>query len=289
MSIDEARVKNLRLKVNQLRHDIYVTTSHIGYAHMGGGMSMLDIVTAIYYDKLNFDPKNPRDPDRDRFILSKGHCAHVLYNIFIDKGMYTKEEVWSEYNKINGRFGMHPNYHYIPGIDASTGSLGQGLALSVGIALAGRMDKKNYRVFCVVGDGELQEGSNWEAIMASSQYQLGNLVAVVDNNHVESCGRTEQINKLEPVGDKFRAFGWDVISIEDGHDMKQILEALDQLPPSDSQIRRKPICIIANTIKGKTIPGLEDNPISHLIPVKEEMLEKALAALDREREEIERS
>ena len=186
-------VKELRLKANQIRRDICITTSKLPYAHLGGGMSMTDMVTALYYDVLNFDPKDPRNPDRDRFVLSKGHCAHVLYNVLVDLGLYTKEELWSEYNQIHGRFGMHPNYLYLPGIDASTGSLGQGMALAVGMALAGRIDKKDYRVFCMTGDGELQEGSNWEAIMAASDSQIRRKpIAIISNTR-----KAETIPDLE--------------------------------------------------------------------------------------------
>ena len=288
MNVSPERVKELRHKANQIRRDICVTTSKIGYSHLGGGMSMTDLVTALYYDFLNFDPKNPRDPDRDRFVLSKGHCAHVLYNIFVDKGMYTKEELWNEYNQIGGRFGMHPNYLYIPGIDASTGSLGQGMALAIGMALAGRLDKKNYRVVCLTGDGELQEGSNWEAFMCAGHYGLGNLVTIVDKNRVQAVGWTKDIMDIDPLDAKLQAFGWETITI-DGHDMKQILETLHSLPASDSQTRRKPIAIIANTNKGETLPGLENTTACLLRPMPVDLLEKAMARLDEIDQEIERS
>ena len=288
MNVSPERVKELRHKANQIRRDICVTTSKIGYSHLGGGMSMTDLVTALYYDFLNFDPKNPRDPDRDRFVLSKGHCAHVLYNIFVDKGMYTKEELWNEYNQIGGRFGMHPNYLYIPGIDASTGSLGQGMALAIGMALAGRLDKKNYRVVCLTGDGELQEGSNWEAFMCAGHYGLGNLVTIVDKNRVQAVGWTKDIMDIDPLDAKLQAFGWETITI-DGHDMKQILETLHSLPASDSQTRRKPIAIIANTNKGETLPGLENTTPRHLRPMPDDLLEKAMSRLDEIDQEIERS
>lgn len=285
---DAKLVKELRLKANQIRHDICVTNTKIGYAHMGGGLSMTDMVTGLYYHFLNFDPKNPNDPDRDRFILSKGHCSHVLYNVFIDLGMYTKEEVWTEYNQIHGRFGMHPNYLYLDGIDASTGSLGQGLAISVGMALAGRIDKKDYRVVCMTGDGELQEGSNWEALMSGAHYKLGNLVLIVDKNKNQATSTVKNIMDIDPLDEKLKAFGWDVFEI-DGHDMNQIIDCLDALPASDSQTPRRPIAIISNTIKGKGLSVLEDTAICHLIPLNEQMFEGTMKKLDLEREEIERS
>lgn len=288
MRVNPERVKRLRLKANQIRRDICVTTSKIGYAHVGGGMSMTDMITALYYDFLNFDPKDPRNPDRDRFVLSKGHCAHVLYNVLVDKGLYTKEELWNEYNQINGRFGMHPNYLYLEGIDASTGSLGQGLALAVGMALAGRIDKKDYRVVAMTGDGELQEGSNWEAFMAAGHYGLGNLIAIVDKNRIEAVGYTRDIMNIDPLDLKLQAFGWDTITI-DGHNMEEILETLDSLPKSDSQVRRRPIAIIMNTNKAQSIPGLENTTSAHLRPMPPELLEKTLARLDEIEQEIERS
>ena len=166
---------------------------------MGGGFSMVEMAVALYYDFLNWSPEKVDDPDRDRFILSKGHCGHVLYNILVDKGLYTKEELWSEYNQVGGRFGMHPNFHYLKGIEASTGSLGHGLSPSVGYALSARMDKRDYWVVCMTGDGEMDEGSNWEALMTGAQYGLGNLVLIVDKNQFQIGGTTTEIKSLEPL------------------------------------------------------------------------------------------
>lgn len=159
MSNANERLARLEAKAEQLRKDIVVTTEHIGYSHMGGGFSMVEMAVALYYDFLNWSPETVDDPDRDRFTLSKGHCGHVLYNILVDKGLYTKEELWSEYNQVGGRFGMHPNFHYLKGIEASTGSLGHGLSLSAGYALSARMDKRDFWVVCMTGGGEMDEGS----------------------------------------------------------------------------------------------------------------------------------
>ncbi len=265
MAISAERVKRLEDKVIQIQKDICVTTSKIGYSHLGGGMSMTDMAVALYYDFLNFDPTNPEKPDRDRFILSKGHCSHCLYNIFVDLGMYTKEELWNEYNQVGGRFGMHPNCHYLKGIEASTGSLGHGLPLAVGFALAARMNHKNYRVIVMVGDGELDEGSNWEALMCATQYQLGNLYLIVDKNNFQIGGSTDEIMTLNPLEKRLETFGWDTITIKDGHNMTEILEALDSLSKPDSQVSRRPVAIISNTIKGKgLIGGLENTADSHI-------------------------
>lgn len=283
MTISEERVKELEEKVIQIQKDICVTTSKIGYSHLGGGMSMTDMAVALYYDFLNFDPNNVEDPDRDRFILSKGHCSHCLYNIFVDLGMYKKEELWNEYNQVGGRFGMHPNCHYLKGIEASTGSLGHGLPLAVGFALAARMNHKDYRVMVMTGDGEMDEGSNWEALMCATQYQLGNLYLIIDKNNFQIGGTTDEIMTLEPLDRRLQSFGWDTITIEDGHNMRQILEALYQLPQPDSQTRRRPVAIISHTIKGKgLIGGLENSAASHISTMPtEEYLEETMENIEK--------
>ena len=288
MSVDKERLQRLEEKAEQIRKDICVTTSHIGYSHMGGGMSMVEVAVALYYDFLNWSPEQLEDPDRDRFILSKGHCGHVLFNIFVDKGMYQKEDLWNEYNQVGGRFGMHPNYHYVKGIEASTGSLGHGLSLSVGYALTGRMDKKDYWVICMTGDGEMDEGSNWEALMTGAHYGLGNLILIVDKNQFQIGGTTDEVMRLDPLDKKLDAFGWDVISIENGNDMEQVLEALDKLPKPDSQTRRRPIAIISNTLKGiGMIPGLAGTAGCHISvmdpPELMEQTFKSIEALRKER------
>ena len=264
MAVDKEKVKELEQKAIQLRKDMYMTTMKIGYSHLGGGNSMLDLAVVLYYDFLKFDSKNPNAPDRDRFVLSKGHCGHVLYNIFVDKGMYKKEELWSEYNQPGGRFGMHPNCHYIEGIEASTGSLGHGLSIAVGMAIAARNNKQNHRVICMTGDGEMNEGSIWEALMAGGNFGLGNLTLIIDYNKNSGSGPLDLVMDIEPITDKLRAFKWDVMSM-DGHNMADILETLYKLPAVDSQKKSKPIAIISNSIKGKTmLGGLEGTAMSHI-------------------------
>ena len=272
-------INALEEKVIQIRKDICVTTSKIGYSHLGGGMSMTDVAVALYYDFLNFEPKNPHNPDRDRFVLSKAHCGHVIYNIFVDLGMYKKEELWSEYNKIGGRFGMHPNHQYLDGIEASTGSLGHGLAISLGMALAARMDRKDYWIVCMTGDGEMNEGSVWESVMAAAHYEMGNIIMIVDYNKIQLSGFTSEIMNLDPLDEKLRSFGWEVADI-DGHNMKQIVETLRALPAPDSKTRRKPIAIISNTIKGKTLPDIEGTKRCHIGQMNPETLKKTLAAIE---------
>jgi len=264
MNTEQELVKKLEEKVVQLRKDMYVTTNKIGYSHLGGGNSMLDMTVALYYDFLNWSPEMIDDPDRDRFVLSKGHCGHVLYNILVDKGVYTKEQLWTGYNQVNSIFGMHPNFHYVRGIEASTGSLGHGLPLAFGMAISARADKKDHWVVCMTGDGELDEGSNWEAIMSAAHFQLGNLILIVDYNKCSGVGPVKDVMNLDPLADKFKAFNWDVLEC-DGHNMEDILNTLHSLPEADSQTRRKPIAIISHTIKGKTmLGGVEGTAMSHL-------------------------
>jgi transketolase len=226
---DPELVACLEDKAIDIKKKLFRLTNRIGVAHLGGGLSCTDTAVALYYHALKVDPKRPDWPERDRFVLSKGHMAFLFYVILADKGFFPAEDIPAGYNVINGRFGMHPNRKYVPGIEASTGSLGHGLAIAVGMALAGRMDKANHRVFCLIGDGELNEGSNWEAIMAGAKYQLGNLVAIVDQNKLSLGGPTKTIMPMDPLDDKWKAFGWDVIHMN-GHDMQDIVETLDALP-----------------------------------------------------------
>ena len=261
--VDPELVARLEDKVVDIKKQLFKLANSIGAAHLGGALSNSDIAVALYYHKLKVDPKRPDWPERDRFVLSKGHMGCLYYNILSDLGFFPRGDIVAGYNVINGRFGIHPNRKYIPGIEASTGSLGHGLALALGMALYGRMRKASWGVYCVTGDGELNEGSNWEAIMAAAKYQLGNLVAIVDVNKLSIGGPTASVMPMEPMDEKWSSFGWDVKRI-DGHDMAKIVETLDALPPADSQIRRKPICIVADTTKGKGIPFMENNAGWHI-------------------------
>jgi transketolase len=272
-------IKSLEEKAIQIRKDICHTTAKIGYSHIGGTMSMTDIAVALYYHFLRYNPKEPKWEDRDRLVLSKAHCAMCLYNIYVDLGMYPKEELHNGYNQVGSRFGMHPNRKTVSGIEASLGSLGHGLSVAVGMAMAGRIDKKHHRVFCITGDGELNEGSNWEAIMAAGHYKLGNLVNIVDYNHRQVQGPTKEIMDLDPLDDKFKAFNWETIVIN-GNDMGEVVEALNSLPSSDSVIRRKPICIIANTVKGKGIRAAEEGNGWHVGAIGEHNLRECLDSID---------
>jgi transketolase len=282
--VDMELVTKLENKAVEIRKKLLTMCQRVGVAHLGGTLSLCDMAVALYYEFLKFDPKNPNWEERDRLILSKGHTGCLIYNIFADMGIYKWEEIYNEYNKIDGRFGMHPNRKYIPNFEASTGSLGHGLSLATGMALAGRADKSSCRVICITGDGELDEGSNWEAIMCAAHYKLGNLVAIVDRNNISSSGPTETVMSLEPLPDKWRSFGWDVIIIDDGNDMKQIVEALLSLPPVDSVTPRKPICIISNTVKGKGVDFMENDAAWHIVyGLTDEKLCNAIECVDKNR------
>jgi len=220
--------------------------------HYGSTFSAIELFAALYYHTLRVDPKNPDWPDRDRFILSKGHAAVGLYPLLADLGFFPKEAL-DNFSRFGSLFGDHPNMHVMPGIDFSGGSLGHGLSAAVGMGLAARVNKREYRAFCMLGDGELNEGQIWEAAMAASQFRLGNVIAIVDRNMLGLDGFTEETMAVEPIDKKFAAFGWRAVTI-DGHDLGQIVDAMDDLPPSNSD---QPTVIIAKTIKGKGVPFME--------------------------------
>jgi len=282
-AVDWNLVGRLKTKAVQIRKQTCEMAHRVGSVHLGGSLSSCDIVVALYYAFLRYDPKNPTWPERDRFVVSKGHSVGCLYNILADVGFYDRGALLASYNKIGGRFGTHPNRMLCPGIEVSTGSLGHGLSIATGMALGGRMMQATWRVFCLTGDGELDAGCNWEAIMAAAHYQLGNLVAIVDRNGLQIDGTTEDVMTLEPLADKWRAFGWDTVSI-DGNDMTQVVQAFTSLEASDSVHRRKPLCVIARTTKGRGVSFMENDPTWHMGTLDDSRLTKALEDIERERE-----
>jgi len=280
-AVDMKLVARLEDKAVEIRKKLLIMCNQVGVVHMGGSLSMCEVAVALYYNFLKYDLKNLKWEPRDRLVLSKGHTGCLLYCIFADLGMFSFEETYEGYNTIGGRFGMHPNRKYLPVFEASTGSLGHGLSLATGIAFSRRAKKAPWRVFCITGDGELDEGSNWEALMCAAHYKLGNLVAIVDRNQLFTCGPTEKYMSLEPLADKWRAFGWDVINVTDGNDMKQVVEALASLPPVDAVTPRKPVCIISNTIKGKGVDYMELVAGWHAGHVSDEKLQEGLTSVDK--------
>jgi len=266
-------VQELKRKATLIRRDIIQMLCEAGSGHSGGSLSSADIVTALYFHHLRHRPKEPDWPKRDRFILSKGHCAPLLYAVLAECGYFPKEEL-KTLRKIDSHLQGHPDMSKVKGVEASTGSLGQGLSIACGIALGGLLDKKDYTVYVLLGDGEIDEGQIWEAAMFANHYHLDNLVAILDRNRLQVDGPTSKVMTIEPLADKWKAFGWQVITI-DGHNIPQILAALEEAKTS----KGNPIIIIANTIKGKGVSFMENRVEWHgKVPNKEET-KKALAEL----------
>jgi transketolase len=263
--------KFLSKEAAYIRKRILELTRIAGGGHLGGGLSMVDLTVAMYYHVMNIDPKNPDWADRDRFILSKGHGAIALDPILARVG-YFPEEALNTFNELDSPFGMHTNAKSTPGIEHSTGSLGHGLSVSVGMALGARLDNAGWRVFCLLGDGEFQEGSVWEAVMSAAQFKLGNLVAVIDRNRLSMDGGTEDIMALDPLDEKLMAFRWNVLEV-DGHDMGEILNAFEELPPPDSDT---PTIIIANTDKGHGVSFMRGEAKWHYGAIDSDLEEQAL-------------
>lgn len=271
-TVEELEAKCLDIRTNLLNF-IY----RIGMGHLGGELSMVEVAVALYYKYLNYDVLNPKMEGRDRFILSKGHCSETLYTIFSEQGAYTQDYMVEHFESLDTyKFGMHSNRKKCPQIEVSAGSLGHGLPIAVGYALGARYRKENYRVIVMIGDGEFDEGTNWEALMSGAHYQLNNLVCILDKNRLQMTGDTKEIMNIDPVDEKVRAFGWNVIEIEDGNDMRQVCEALDKLPERDCGKLAKPTFIISNTVKGKGVSFMENNHKWHGGGISEEDLKRAL-------------
>lgn len=244
--------------------------------HFGGCLSVIDVLAALYFHTLNYDPSDPKKPDRDRFVLSKGHASVALACTLAEAGFFPKE--WLDtYNTMDSPITQHPDMHITPGVEASTGSLGHGIGIALGMALAAKKDDKRHRVFCLIGDGESHEGTVWEAAMSAAHYGLDNLVVITDRNRLCMDGLTENIMNLEPLADKWRAFGWSVREI-DGHSMKDIVAALDDVPFE----RGKPSQIITRTIKGKGLWLAEGVTEWHYGSLSTEDMQQAMAELDGE-------
>lgn len=272
--VDSNTIEKLKELSIEARKNI-LKLCHKGATHVGGDLSMADIVTVLYQYAMKYDPNNPDLEDRDRFILSKGHGAGGLYVALAMAGYFTVDYMLDEYRKFGSPFGEHPSGE-IPGVEISTGSLGHGLPISIGMALSARLDGRKNRVYVLMGDGETQEGSVWEGAMAAKHYKLGNLVAFVDRNMISLDGRTEELMSLEPYPDKWKAFGWNVRVI-DGHSIEELVETIDNLPPVDSDL---PTVVIANTVKGKGVPSMEDNVNWHAGSIDEEFLNECFMILD---------
>jgi len=262
----------LGLAAIRLRKATLEAIFEAGAGHTGGGLSCIDILTVLYHRILNVSPGNLPDPNRDRYVQSKGHSVEALYAVLADRGFFPGSEL-KTIGRYRSHFVGHPTRH-VPGIEMNTGALGHGLPIAAGMAIAGKMDGAPYRVFTLLGDGELAEGSNWEAAMAAAHYRLDNLTAIVDHNTLQITGRTRDVCSNEPLDEKFRAFGWSVLTVN-GHDFPQLTRALSG--PAEPG---KPTCVIANTVKGKGVSFMEDvAKWHHGVPTGAE-LAQALAELD---------
>lgn len=272
--MDKQKLKKLKTYATLIRKHIVDEVYHAASGHPGGSLSCTDIFTVLYFDEMRVDIHNPQWPDRDRFVLSKGHCAPALYATLAEKGFFPKEEL-PKFRSIESFLQGHPSMRDVPGVDMSTGSLGQGISVSVGIALAGKLDKKDYRVYSILGDGELQEGQVWEALMAAAHYKLDNLTAFLDYNGLQIDGKITDVMSPEPIVDKFKAFGWNVIEI-DGHDYQQIVDALKKA----KETKQQPTMVVAKTTKGKGVSFMEGQAGWHGTAPNKEQRDKAIAELD---------
>lgn len=280
MALTNEERQKLYAQAKQLRKDIVDVTSWAGGAHIGGGLSVIDILTILYFKYLNIDPQRPDWEDRDRLILSKGHAAVAYVPCLARRGFIDVEEL-KTFNKFKSPFGMHPDSKRVCGCDASTGSLGHGLPMAVGMALGARVLGKDLKVYCIVGDGECNEGSIWEALMAAAQYKLTNLITIVDRNRMMIDGPTEEVMGVEPLADKLAAFGMDVVEV-DGHDMQSLSNGIDKALAA----KEKPVAILANTVKGKGIQFMEDEVPWHYGSVDAELKEKAHSSIEKMYEDI---
>jgi len=235
--------------------------------HIGGDMSVMEILTELYFDQMNISPENMDDSDRDKFVMSKGHSMEAYYAVLAEKGFFPIEEVIEKFSKFGSKYIGHPN-NKLPGIEMNSGSLGHGLPVCVGMALAAKMNGQGYRTYTVMGDGELAEGSVWEGAMAASHYKLDNLCAVVDRNRLQISGNTEDVMAHDDLHERFRSFGWHVIDVADGNDISQLKAAFEEV----KETKGKPTVLIANTVKGKGSPVMEHKAgWHHKVPNQEEL------------------
>ena len=271
---DEKYIRKLDLIAVKIRKHIIEMLYRAKSGHPGGSLSAVDALVALYFCHMKHNPKKPKDPDRDRFILSKGHAVPTLYAVLAECGYFPVQEL-KRLRELNCMLQGHPVCTEVPGVEASTGSLGHGLSFANGVALAGRLDKKDYNVYVMMGDGETDEGQVWEASAVASHYKLDHITAMIDRNFLQIDGNTEDVLHLESVRDRWGSFGWNVVEIN-GHDMRQILNALDE---TDTR-RKQPSMIILNTVKGKGVSFMENNVDFHGVPPNEMEYNLAMKELD---------
>lgn len=260
--------KQLKNKANVLRGDVLDVIYQANTGHIGGDYSVIDILTCLYNEVMNISPETVNDPDRDRFIMSKGHSVEALYAVLADRGFFSMEEYKNTFSKLGSKFIGHPN-NELPGIEMNTGSLGHGLPVGVGMALAGKLDNRDYRVYVVTGDGELAEGSLWEAFQSAVHYKLDNLIAIIDRNGLQISGTTEEVMASGDMAEKLKTFGWDVVDVKNGNDTAELLEAFEHCKKKEG----KPHAIVAHTTKGSGVSFMENKAAwHHHVPTEEQYL-----------------
>ena len=266
-------IEELKTMAKKIRRGIIEEVYKAQSGHPGGSLSVADILTVLYFDELNVNEKNPKWEDRDRLVLSKGHCSPALYSCLANRGFFDVEKL-TTFRNIESKLQGHPDMTKVPGVDMTTGSLGQGLSAANGMAIAGKMDNKNYRVYCILGDGEIEEGQIWEAAMASSKYKLDNLCVIVDNNNLQIDGTIDKVMSPYPIDEKFKSFGFQIINI-DGNDIEEIKKAFEVA----KNVKEKPVCIIAKTTKGKGVSFMENKAEWHGKAPNEEQYKQAMEEL----------
>ena len=269
MPLTDQERHDLQTMAKKLRRHIVDVTGWSGGAHVGGALSMVDILTLLYWKYMKIDPANPDWEDRDRFVLSKGHGGVGHAVVLANRGFFDPEEL-RKFNETGSMLGMHLDSLKVPGCEASTGSMGHGLPEAVGMALGARVLKKDWKVYCIIGDGESNEGSIWEAAMSASHYKLDNLIVIQDRNHMMIDGPTEDVMSLEPLADKWRAFGFETFEV-DGHDLDQLADAIEKA----QAVKGKPIMLLCDTVKGKGVDFMEGDPAWHYGGLSAELVEKA--------------
>ena len=273
--LEKMNIKELTKKAVEIRKGIIEAVYCAQSGHPGGSLSIADILTVLYFHEMKIKPEEPNWEDRDRLVLSKGHCSPALYSCLANKGYFPIEDL-KRFRQIDSYLQGHPDKNKVPGVDMTTGSLGQGLSAGNGMAIAGKINQKDYRVYCILGDGEIEEGQIWEAAMTSSKYKLDNLCVIVDNNNLQIDGTIEEVKSSYPIDEKFKSFGFEIIKI-DGHDIEEIIKAFEVA----RNIKEKPTCIIAKTIKGKGISYMENQVGWHGKAPNEEQYKEAIKELEK--------
>ena len=279
--MDQKRITELSIIANNVRKNALTAVYNAASGHPGGSLSIADVLTLLYFEVMNVDPKDPKKEDRDRFVLSKGHTAPALYGVLAERGFIPKEDV-ATFRHIGSYLQGHPDMNKVPGVDMSTGSLGQGVSAAGGMALSAKLDNKDYRVYSILGDGELEEGQVWEQAMFAAHYKLDNFTIFIDNNGLQIDGDITKVMNPTPIDKKFEAFGWHVI-VTDAHDFNKLLDAVNEAKATKGQ----PTAIIMKSVKGKNVSFMENNPAWHGAAPKEDEYNQAIKELDEIIKELE--